>query len=77
MGRREYAFQLLGIALMAYFGSAIERVLFPGDGWSFAVPGFALGIAIFAQGGVWNLRARVVELERKLATFQALASHSN
>ncbi len=69
MGRSDFALTLLGVALMAYFGSAIARALFPDNAWGQTkVAGFALGIVVFAQMGAFNLRARVAELERQLAS---------
>jgi hypothetical protein len=71
MSRFDLAKVCLGVALMAYFGSSIAQALFPADAPArAAVAGFAFGIAVFAQMGAFTLRARVAELERRLASAE-------
>ncbi len=78
MSRFDLAKVCLGVTLMAYFGSSIGRALFPADpSGSAAVAGFAFGIVMFAQMGAFTLRARVAELERRLAGTGADARSNN
>jgi hypothetical protein len=69
MSRSDLVKVCLGVTLMAYFGSTIGRALFQGDIWGqTVVSGFAFGTVVFAQMGAYRLRARVAELEQRLAS---------
>jgi len=65
---RTNGLMIVGVAMMAGFGSAIStRLGFTGV-QSLLFAGFAVGIAILGMAPTLSLRARVAQLESKLAT---------
>jgi hypothetical protein len=65
---RPHILMIFGIAMMAGSGSAISTRLGFSGLQSFLFAGFAVGIAILGMAPMLSLRARVAQLESRLAT---------
>jgi hypothetical protein len=73
MSKLQLAYGMVGVTLMAFFGTRIGNVTTIG---SLAVAAFALGIVLLSQMPAIGLLARMKRLEAELAAARDAAARS-